>query len=112
MDNKTLSIVSYVTVIGWLISYFSSKDNTAKSSLVIYHQKQSLGLVIVGIAYGIISRILLMFVPAIAIIFSLVSIVLLVFMVIGIDLYLKVRLYIQLKTKYYQDKMSRTNQDK
>ena len=84
MDNKTLSIVSYVTVIGWLISYFSSKDNTAKSSLVIYHQKQSLGLVIVGIAYGIISRILLMFFPAIAIIFSLVSIVLLVFMVIGI----------------------------
>ena len=84
MVIKTLSIVSYVTVIGWLISYFSSKDNTAKSSLVIYHQKQSLGLVIVGIAYGIISRILLMFVPAIAIIFSLVSIVLLVFMVIGI----------------------------
>ena len=40
------------------------------------------------------------------------SLALVVFMVIGIDLYLKVRLYIQLKTKYYQDKMSRTNQDK
>ena len=37
---------------------------------------------------------------------------LVVFMVIGIDLYLKVQVYIQIKTKYYQDKMSKTNQDK
>ncbi|MFD2909154.1 DUF4870 domain-containing protein [Flavobacterium ardleyense] len=84
MDNKTLSIVSYITVIGWLISYFSSKDNLSKSSLVIYHQKQSLGLAVVGIAYGLISRILIMFVPAIGIIFSLVSLLLFVLMIIGI----------------------------
>ena len=26
MDNKTLSIVSYITIIGWVIAYFVGKD--------------------------------------------------------------------------------------
>ncbi len=44
MDNKTLSIVSYITIFGWLISFFSGKDKA--DGILRYHLKQSLGLVI------------------------------------------------------------------
>jgi hypothetical protein len=40
MDNKTLSIVSYITVFGWLISFVLGKDKP--NSLLKYHLKQSL----------------------------------------------------------------------
>ena len=48
MTNKTLSIVSYITIIGWLIAYFSYKDKseTEKSTVVNYHLKQSLGIAV------------------------------------------------------------------
>ncbi|AYZ10842.1 DUF4870 domain-containing protein [Chryseobacterium arthrosphaerae] len=44
MDNKTLSVVSYITIFGWLISFLSGKDKA--DGLLRYHLKQSLGLVI------------------------------------------------------------------
>ena len=47
MDNKTLSIVSYLSLIGWLVAYFVGKDNA--DSLLKYHLKQALNLIIVGI---------------------------------------------------------------
>lgn len=56
MDNKTLSIVSYITFIGWLISYFSGKD-TADDNLK-YHLKQSLGLVIFTLLLSIVLNVL------------------------------------------------------
>lgn len=57
MDNKTLSIVSYITVFGWLISFVLGKDKP--NSLLKYHLKQSLGLVIFTIILSIILEILL-----------------------------------------------------
>lgn len=57
MDNKTLSIVSYITVFGWLISFVLGKDKP--NSLLKYHLKQSLGLVIFTIILSIILNILL-----------------------------------------------------
>lgn len=56
MDNKTLSIVSYITVFGWLISFILGKEKP--NSLLKYHLKQSLGLVIFSIALSIIINIL------------------------------------------------------
>ena len=58
MDNKTLSIVSYLTFVGWLISYFSGKD-TADDNLK-YHLRQSLGLVICTILLSVVLNILIM----------------------------------------------------
>ena len=46
MNNKTLSIVSYITIIGWLIAFISGKDKA--DSLLRYHLKQSLGVVILS----------------------------------------------------------------
>ncbi|MFZ4931076.1 DUF4870 domain-containing protein [Chryseobacterium sp. Mn2064] len=58
MDNKTLSIVSYITIFGWLISFVMGKDKP--NSLLKYHLKQSLGLVIFSILLSIVLNILLM----------------------------------------------------
>jgi uncharacterized membrane protein len=58
MDNKTLSIVSYITVFGWLISFVIGKDKA--NSLLRYHLKQSLGLIIFSILFSIVLNILLM----------------------------------------------------
>lgn len=91
MDKKTLALVSYITIIGWLISFFSYKGQE-KSSLVSYHLRQGFGLGISTIAYGIIVNILVfilvMISPALAgiisMILSLVYIGFLVLMIIGI----------------------------
>lgn len=84
MNNKTLSIVSYISIIGWLISYFSYKDKTPKSTLVNYHLKQSLGVAVLGILYSIVINVVAMIVPSIAGILSLASIAILVLWVFGI----------------------------
>ncbi|BAP30180.1 uncharacterized protein CHSO_1143 [Chryseobacterium sp. StRB126] len=57
MDNKTLSIVSYITIIGWLIAFISGKDKT--DSLLRYHLKQSLGVVILSFILSTILGILI-----------------------------------------------------
>ena len=57
MDNKTLSSVSYITFIGWIIAYFVGKDKA--DDFLKYHLKQSLGLVIFSFIFGIILNILI-----------------------------------------------------
>lgn len=62
MNNKTLSIVSYITLIGWLIAYFSGKENA--NSLLKYHLKQSLGLFLVSIIINIAVIVIAYAIPA------------------------------------------------
>jgi uncharacterized membrane protein len=57
MDNKTLSIVSYITIFGWLISFIVGKEKA--NGLLRYHLKQSLGLIIFSIILSVILRILI-----------------------------------------------------
>ena len=92
MDSKTLALVSYIfTPIGWLISFFSYKGQ-AKDSLVSYHLKQSFGLfltcLVYGIVVGILNSILMMIslklFVAVGWIFNLIGLVLFVLMIIGI----------------------------
>ena len=54
MDKKTLSILSYITIIGWIIAYVKSKDLTPKSDLVTYHLKQGFGIFLVSFAVNIV----------------------------------------------------------
>lgn len=92
MDQKTTAIVSYITLIGWLIAFFTYRGNQDKGSLPSYHLRQSLGLFIVFFGLGIVVNILTMVLaaisPTIAMIFSLimglVSLAGLVLMIIGI----------------------------
>ena len=54
MNRKTLSILSYVTIIGWIIAFVKNKDLTPKSDLVTYHLKQGFGIFLVSFAVNII----------------------------------------------------------
>lgn len=62
MNRKTILIISYLTIIGWLIS-FIIYHNGGRSSLAQYHLKQSFGLGVLGAVLGLI------FIPIIPIIF-------------------------------------------
>ena len=86
MTNKTLSIVSYITIIGWLIAYFSYKDKstTEKSTLVNYHLKQSLGIAVIGILFAIIINIVAIVVPTLASILSLANFGIMILWILGI----------------------------
>lgn len=80
MNTKTLSIVSYVTVIGWLIAYFSGKEKT--DALLRYHLKQSLGMAVVSVLLSIVLNVVASIVPALSFL-GLSGFAILVFWVLG-----------------------------
>lgn len=81
MDNKTLSIVSYVTLIGWSIAFFVGKDEA--DDFLKYHLRQSLGLVIITFILNIALTILNQIIPASGIL-SLIVFLFLALLIIGI----------------------------
>ena len=86
MTNKTLSIVSYITIIGWLIAYFSYKDKseTEKSTVVNYHLKQSLGIAVIGILFFITINVIAIVVPTLASILSVANFGIMILWILGI----------------------------
>ncbi|MDR6784946.1 putative membrane protein [Pedobacter africanus] len=44
VDGKSIAIISYITIIGWIISYIQYGNN--KSQLAIFHIRQSLFLML------------------------------------------------------------------
>lgn len=62
MSTKTLSILSYVTLIGWAIAYYSGKDKA--DELLRYHLRQSLGLAIISVLFSVILNIIATVIPA------------------------------------------------
>ena len=109
MNNKTLAILLYVTLIGWLVSFFSSKDATPKSTLVIYHLKQGLGIFIVAVIFNIAFTIIASVIPALAFL-SMAGLVFFVFMVIGIINAMNEQLKpIPVVGKFFEDKFSFLN---
>ena len=75
MNKKLTGIVAYITWIGWLIAYFTGDKEGAK-----FHLNQALVLFICGLANSVISM-----VPVVgAIVSGVISIVLLIFTIMGI----------------------------
>jgi uncharacterized membrane protein len=81
-NGKTAAIISYITFIGWLISFFAL--NKPKTSLATYHLRQTLLLFICAVAFQIAVYIIGMIVPAIAGILAFVGIGFLVLWVMGL----------------------------
>lgn len=81
MNNKTLSIVSYITLIGWLIAYFNGKEKG--DSLLKYHLRQALGLAIVSIIFNVVLTIVATIVPALSFL-GIAGLVILVLWIMGI----------------------------
>jgi uncharacterized membrane protein len=55
MDTKTTSWVSYLWWIGWIISLVTSNNTNPKPQLVVFHLRQSFGLLILQIALWVIN---------------------------------------------------------
>jgi uncharacterized membrane protein len=62
MDKKTLSIVSYITIIGWIIALVQYKGEKAPE--VRFHLKQSLGVMLLGLVFSIAMTIITSIVPS------------------------------------------------
>jgi uncharacterized membrane protein len=81
-NGKTAAIVSYITIIGWLVSYFSL--NKPKTSLASYHMRQNLLLYIIAIAFQILNAVIASIVPMLSLVLSLVGIGFLVLWILGL----------------------------
>src|SRR4051812_38946794 len=57
-NGKTVAIVSYITLIGWIIALIMHSSH--KTRLGAYHLRQMLGLIILGVAIAILSIPLIM----------------------------------------------------
>jgi uncharacterized membrane protein len=84
MKNKTMAIVAYITIIGWIISYLEFKKSPEKSKLVNYHLGQSLGLIIASVLLSVLSSIILAIIPALGMVFYLILLLPVVLLLLGI----------------------------
>jgi uncharacterized membrane protein len=67
-NGKTTAIVSYITLIGWLIAYFAMHQ-PKKTSLGSFHLRQTLLFFICAIVYQIVVIIITMVVPLMGLVF-------------------------------------------
>lgn len=81
-DGKTAAIVAYITIIGWLISYFALY-NDAKTPLSRFHMRQSLLIHLVHIGIGLIQAMIWLGFAFYSLL-SLVSLAFLVLLIIGL----------------------------
>lgn len=81
-NGKTAAIVSYISIIGWLISYFAL--NNPKTSIASYHLRQTLLLYICAFAFQIIIYIVIFTIPFLAFILWLVWIGFLILWIMGL----------------------------
>lgn len=84
MTNKSMAIVAYITIIGWIIAYLDYKKSTVKSELVNYHLGQSLGLIILSFVLGIVLSVLAAIVPVLSIVSMVLGVATLILLLLGI----------------------------
>lgn len=84
MNAKTISIVSYLTIIGWAIAYFSNKNNDPKSELASYHLGQSLGVFIFAVILNMVLTVAASIIPSLGSVLSLLGLIPLVFIILGV----------------------------
>ncbi|MCF3108826.1 hypothetical protein LL912_08560 [Niabella sp. CC-SYL272] len=82
MSNKDLSVISYLTIFGWLYAYIKGKEQPDR--LLKYHLRQFLGLfllsLVVNIAVGILTRLI----PGISVLSYLSGIAFLILWIFGL----------------------------
>jgi uncharacterized membrane protein len=60
--GKTVAILSYITIIGFIIALVMNNDEQNKSDLGVFHLRQALGIYLTGIVFSIAQGIFL-FIP-------------------------------------------------
>jgi len=84
MNVKTISIVSYITIIGWVIAYFQHKNSEQKSALVSYHLGQGLGVFIFSVVLNIGLSIVIRVIPSLGSLLALIGLLPLVLIIFGV----------------------------
>jgi uncharacterized membrane protein len=84
MDQKTISWVSYITLVGWIIAIVSYNGSNDKGSLARFHLRQSLGLMLTVIAIYIATIMLTMMISFLGLILSLLNLGVLILWIIGL----------------------------
>ena len=84
MDQKTISWVSYITIIGWIIAIVSYNGSIEKSSLARFHLRQSLGLIITAVAIYFAMIIFSMMIGLLGTLLSILNLGVLVLWIIGL----------------------------
>lgn len=82
MNTKISSIVSYFTLVGWIIAYLNFYKGK-KSALLQYHLKQSFGFVLLGTLYSALLWICAITAPAIAGILAWTAILYFILLIFG-----------------------------
>lgn len=83
MNRKTISIISYLTIVGWLIS-FVVYYNGGRSTFAQYHLKQSFGLGILGIILSTFFILIIPINPFISTFLTLLGFGILIVLIFGI----------------------------
>jgi uncharacterized membrane protein len=85
--GKTVAILSYITIIGFIIALVMNNDQNNKSDLGVFHLRQALGIYLTGIVLSIAQGIFL-FIPFLGWIInaaiSLSMIALFIFWILGL----------------------------
>lgn len=55
-NGKTVAIIAYITLIGWIIALIINNGN--KTAMGSYHLRQSLGIICVGVILNILASII------------------------------------------------------
>lgn len=84
MSSRTMALLSYITLIGWIISYLEFKKSTTKSRFVNYHLGQGLGLIITSIILCFVSAVVSAIIPALGVALYLIMLLPLVLLLFGI----------------------------
>ena len=82
IDGKTIAIISYFSVVGWIIAFVLFSSN--KSQLAAYHLRQSLALILCGIACYILYFILVFMVFFLSLFIWVIFIGLFVLWILGL----------------------------
>jgi uncharacterized membrane protein len=84
MDQKTISWVSYITIVGWIIALISYNSSPDKSSLARFHLRQSFGIFATAFALYISIFILIFIVPFIFFLYPFIGIAVFIFWILGL----------------------------
>ena len=84
MDQKTISWVSYITIIGWIIAIVSYNGSIEKSSLARFHLRQSLGLILTAVIIYFATIIFSMMIGLLGTVLSILNLGVLVLWIIGL----------------------------
>lgn len=82
MNNKSLSIISYITILGWLIALFVDKENA--DDLRKHHLRQALGLFITMFVLAFILGTLIALLKLPGLLYTAFQILYLVLLILGI----------------------------